>query len=114
MLALTNIEILQRAKARIERGWCKQILAKDQDGANVEAKSLEACTWCLEGALEAEGVEAYNETIPLNIFLRNLLGTDRSLYQWNDDPRRTKQEVLALLDRGIAKLAEEETNANQI
>jgi len=44
-------ELLIRARSLLERGWCRDKAAVDQNGVEVRATSLRAIAWCALGAL---------------------------------------------------------------
>jgi hypothetical protein len=88
-----GLMVLQRARDRIARGWCRGDLSHNGG-------------YCLIGAIMADklkdapddGVYAASEPYV------KLLGfpDQRAAWSWNDSWVRTKAEVLARLDRGIA------------
>ncbi len=50
----TTAEILRRAAARVERGWCRGAYARDARGNPVADGSEPARSWCALGAIHAE------------------------------------------------------------
>lgn len=61
--------------------------------------------FCLDGAIsncfldKPDWLEWYHEYIECRNKLESLI--DDSLVAWNDDPARTREEVIALLDKAI-------------
>lgn len=94
-------EILIAAKANIEKGWCQGVPAIDAYGNPVLPGAESACAFCILGALRRAGgftgaVDARNaiaELVPHGL-----------VANWNDTAGRTKEEVLALFDKAIARL----------
>lgn len=92
-------EALQKGRARVEAGWCKF----DYQGPNN--------TFCALGAIGSSDISdalptvkgALHEALPCG---------HRLISSFNDDPETTKDDVLALFDRAIARC--EETNASQV
>ena len=116
MKATTVKEVLVAARWILTHyGWCKGSLWKDQDDVNIYSTSyissgeakLGCC--CLSGALLL--VDTDNEQVRMKAYdlLENhmeLLGNHMekvSVPSWNDQLNRTKQQVINLLNRAIAK-----------
>lgn len=96
---MTPRDVLVKARELLaEPGrWTQETAARDAAGLPVGATSDAAVCWCLIGALDAvrDGTTALAQ-------LRRTLGCS-SVSAWNDAPERTHADVLALLDRAIAK-----------
>ncbi|HUQ94994.1 MAG TPA: hypothetical protein VM120_25165, partial [Bryobacteraceae bacterium] len=77
---------------------------RDGLGENVFSRDPEACSWCLSGAVRAENSSWSSRRI------RRILTEEvgRILAEWNDDPTTTHGDVMALLDRCIARAEEQE------
>jgi hypothetical protein len=76
----------------IRKGWTRGATARDKHGHYVAILSERAVRWCTLGALNA----AYPTSLKLGRATQRLcqvIGTC-SIPQWNDDPKRTKKEVL--------------------
>lgn len=103
--------VLKKAKALLEtKGWTKGHLAEDKDGVPTHSLSTRATCFCAIGAIErACGREPFN-ALAVGPAIDALTDVLPSSYaepaDYNDAPRRTKAQVLALFDRAI-KLAEE-------
>ncbi len=102
---MTQKELLLQARAKIEKGWCKGAEAKDEGGRSVPPDSAEAVAFCIFGATPGAALP------PLRTALRVRLGRPpwdpASLADYNDGPWRTKEEILALVDKAIT-LAEKD------
>ena len=90
------IELLKK------KGWTQGEYAKNAEGKKVEALQTEACQFCLLGAIMASGgFNSYNAEFSRfatemdEITIR--LGA--RCHDWNDAPNRTKEEVIALLEK---------------
>ena len=104
----TDAQILKEAKAYIERGWCKQALAKDVCGNHVHTHSLRAVAWCAEGAV----IRACQDNSPgpggtvgpschtLKCRLEDTLGGN-CINAFNDSFWTTKRTVLGLFNKTI-------------
>ena len=79
-----------------QKGWCQGVFAKDREGESVLPHSPCAEQFCMLGALGA--VYRDEEYLSATDCLRRTLG-ETSLTAWNDDPTRTKAEVIAALKR---------------
>lgn len=106
-------DILERAKGYVERGWCQGSSATNEQGEVVNPFHPSACCWCAQGAVNAAAFEFRLESwfesavTSLRKELRILGVENPSIPRWNDDPFRTKQEVLDLFDRAIQRLKEQ-------
>lgn len=88
--------IAARKRITPKGAWCQGAAAKDADGCSVYSPDNPAAvSWCALGAtgLGAASGEAdavLDRCVPGN------------LANWNDYPKRTQKEVLALFDKAIA------------
>ena len=99
-----GLELLELARELIERGWCQGADARDSAGADVDPWEPLATSWSLLGAIVAalEEVSGAFGELPLAHLAAALYALaeivdDDSLTEWNDDPRRTRDEVLRAL-----------------
>ena len=106
-MKLTAAESLKRALKLIQKGWTQGTLARDQKGAEVSSSSRSAVQWCALGALTAYKAA---DDIEAAQFIRRCIPAryDNCVSDWNDSPRRTKQEVISVFKKAI-KLAEAQT-----
>jgi hypothetical protein len=107
---VTAREVLMDARGRIQQGWCQGADARDADGRRVAPWSPDARSWSVLGALVAsEGdldVRAHATGAELGravSVLAEAVGSS-SLQAWNDEPERTRDEVVAAFDRALARL----------
>lgn len=99
-------EVLLAAKAKIgtPATWGKWNLASDSAGIYVEPDSLEACRWCLSGALRAVAGSAYGQVRSFMVPLT----TCGYLTEYNDLPTTTHADIMALFDRAIEAAKKQE------
>ena len=99
------IELLRSARDLVRRGWTQQAEGRDAQGTAVEPWQPTATSWSLLGALVAALEEQTDgrKELPL-VQLADALDAlalfvdSDSLADWNDDPRRTQGDVIAVLD----------------
>lgn len=94
---MTTAETLRKAKAALlDRGWCQFVR---EDSLNKKV--------CLMGALSiAEAGNANSRTLmvsPAFRFLETLIGDGKFIWEWNDAPGRTLEQVLEMLDKAIKR-----------
>lgn len=90
----------------VRKGWCQGADATDASGEPVEPWSAEAARWSLLGAIVAalDRPARPGHELPLPA-LATAMGAladlidEPSLARWNDDPLRSQQEVLTVLER---------------
>ena len=96
----TQIEPWDVAIAKIEQGWCQGYSAVDKEGTHVSPSDPRACAFCAIGALAAALPDSYQENEQmswrLRRIMRNKMGKDLLITEWNDDPATTKEDVLAM------------------
>lgn len=105
---MTPIQVFRATRSRLldPTKWTKGAAARDASGRHVAsevggASNSRACSWCLAAALyiESGGRALYAECIEL---LEAIVG--RPVISFNDHETTKHADVVALLDRGIAKL----------
>lgn len=108
--------LLRHAHQLIERGWTQHADARTADDGVVSPWDDRAASWSLLGALVAaveDRAAALGEEAAIGDLARtcmrlaDTLDTD-SLEHWNDDPARTREDVLAALDRAGASTADQD------
>ena len=96
--ATTLLADLHALRDLLAQGWCQGTYARDTFGNAVDCRSSRACAWCLLGGIEI--------TIPFERFpqTEHAIRTEINgcIPLWQDKPKRTQAEVLAMLDRAIA------------
>ena len=99
-----TIGVLARARELIadERRWCRRSFARGWGGIPVSAKSTVAQRFCALGAIMRAAheldVPAENARTALE------WQTIRPIQDWNDDPARRHDEVIAKFEAAIAAL----------
>lgn len=83
----------------ITKGWCQRVSARDKKNNYCLPGGQKATQWCLLGAVFAvhyHSIADYNDVLT---YVKNKLGVAKisSIMEWNDDHKRTKQEVIDLL-----------------
>lgn len=96
-------EDLIKARAKIEAGWCQGAFARDKDQHPADALSVEAVSFCVIGAVLA-CTDDHIRALHLLLRVLNADGSAGCLSTFNDAPSRTKDEVLALFDKTIARM----------
>lgn len=116
---LKQLNILKKARTRVEKGWVAHEIATDANGNPVEPDSPEACEWCLSGALQAAAYEYGNpkaaathrriDEAARTILYANLgkkgfqkVNAVITLANLNDNIITNKDEALEYLDNAIA------------
>lgn len=97
---MTPQEVLLKAADLIENnGWTQNFMARNVEGLSVNQLSIEASCFCILGAmLNISG----NHADDAAKILRDHLNIPH-IAMWNDNPSRTKEEVINAL-REAAKL----------
>lgn len=99
-------EDLIKARAKIEKGWCKGTEAQNENGRPVPPDSAEAVAFCIFGATPGAALPPLRTA--LRVRLRRPPWDPASLADYNDRPWRTKDEVLSLFDEAIALVEKDE------
>lgn len=96
--------LLIRARALIERGWCRGANARDAKGSAIESQSKDATAWCAAGALFAAGLVPDDECWhhPVVRHFQAAIGGNRNIQGFNDD-QETVEPILAAFDRAIKR-----------
>lgn len=109
-------KILKLAKKKIanKKRWCKEAGAKDSEGNFVDPQNDDAIQWCALGAIEFfDGTfdDDIFEVYP-SFYLEKALHRNRVfITTFNDNPKTTHKQIMALYDRAI-KLAEKDEYAS--
>jgi hypothetical protein len=92
-----------------EGAWGQHAFAYDKSDERIPWDDRRACCWCLEGGIKvsarrcAASRRHYNEALDLVKEEIVTLGFFGSVQGWNDRRDTTKEIVLAVIDRAIAK-----------
>lgn len=105
--------VLKRALGKIKKGWNRGAEARNNLGDIVPVSSSSAVSFCSIGAIGAVAHNYYLKDDCFRILAKKLdnisvpPGYDAvgKIVKWNDDPKRTKEEVIKVFEEAI-KLAE--------
>lgn len=107
----TVAEVLERAADLLEEyDWCQGEFAKDSDGCAVVWESDKAQSFCALGVAYRAWSDLGQPHFPLVTSMQGYLDV-RDVTAWNDEPGRTKAEVIAKL-REAATLARRREEAS--
>lgn len=110
---ISDAELLRTARGYIAQGWTQHNVARDAQGDPVTVDSPRAKSWCMLGSVMlAMRNTDWGETNDWRKRVHNrlvdaMLTADpsatgcTSLAQYNDEPGRTVDEVLAVFDTAI-------------
>ena len=79
----------------VRKGWCQGTMARDAQGKYCPEYSSDAIPWCVYGAVYVTYSE---DQLRRERILDMLQSFHIRLSSWNDDPKRTQAEVIALLE----------------
>ena len=82
----------------IKKGWCQGSSARYSDGITCNPESLHAEQWCLHGSVIAAYQEDFAKREGVCEKVYDKLPKGFGMAVWNDDPRRTQQQVIKLLE----------------
>ena len=109
------VSVLKLGRELIEAGWTQGALARNAMQEEVLYVDTHATCFCTSGAIHRAlyknaPVENYGETVD-DVFdiVWDLLGDEYypgGIALWNDNPDRTKEDVLELFDKAIAMAKE--------
>lgn len=96
------LQILTNTKARINSGWCQNYWAKDEKGHCCSYENPNACSFCINGAVLKSRTSPDIDVYDVFRHIRRAGNIpSMGIPLWNDNPNRTKEEVIALLDKAI-------------
>lgn len=100
-----ELRVLQRARKLLESGWCQDMCAQDMQGREVYYDKESAKLFCTLGAVYRAASDLHAQGAAEQLAFKRLTHVldlpprdFDSLGQWNDDPHRTRDDVLALFD----------------
>lgn len=112
------LNILIKAKDIVEKGWCKNSLFRDANGKAIRSTEYtDGCHVCAIGAMKiaalninfqsgeySKALKALGKETPMWPEDYQLRGMQMPIDSFNDQSTTTKQDILNLYDRAIAKL----------
>jgi hypothetical protein len=105
-MGTAGLRLLREARALIAEAWCRGAEARDDAGSKVCPWDDRAASWSLLGAivavLEREASrdrELSTPELATALYALATLVDSDSLVEWNDRPRQTQGNVVAVLDR---------------
>lgn len=98
----TIVEVLEKTKEVIERGWTQGASARNKNGQMVPALNRAAVCWCWMGAHQRAVDELNAWDVEEDVYCAAVLATpEYSLITFNDTPGRVKEDVIAAINRLI-------------
>jgi len=94
-------DYLLAIRAKIEAGWCQNAPALNNDGDEVHIDDPTATRVCLVTAIYQTVPEADLARVYAPIMQSCNVVKDFKLVDWNNDPQRTKDQVLKMLDKAL-------------
>lgn len=93
---------LSRVKALLSMGWTKEAYARDAEHTVCEPDAPQAVCFCVLGACTKVSVEMGHN--PIYHFLEEIRRAGYGdVPTYNDDPDRTKEDILGLCDKVIER-----------
>jgi hypothetical protein len=80
----------------IKKGWTQGALALDKNWKHVPPADPRAVCWCAKGAIWAAHSLNIKRKLAATQKLQDVIG---EITTWNDDLKRTKEEVLAAFEK---------------
>ena len=89
----------------LAEGWCQSTFARDRLGNEVSSYDEGAVAWCMVGAIhkafeDGDAMPTKDEYLSI---LQGIL-PNGGIPRWNDDPKRTQAEVVAMAQQVSRKL----------
>ncbi len=100
------LDVLVDARGLVQAGWTQGAYARNAAGKCTIPSDSDAVSFCALGALaKLVSRESWLFT-PARKALESALGTT-AVSEWNDEPGRTREEVLAVFDGAITSMSVE-------
>lgn len=102
------LSILTRAReALVRKGWTQGLYARDASHSQVTPDDEYAVCFCSMGAVYRYIPKSDKKRTAYHIHalfacVLNIDPTELHMGEWNDDPKRTKEDVLSLYDKAIS------------
>lgn len=113
---MTELQILTGMRDLIARGWVQGPWAVDKEGNSCRHDHPDAVAWCIAGAsyrfFEIDVVTWIRARQRIDDLLPEFHSVSPAV-TFNEVPRRTQAEVLALLDRAIGQCVAEESQQTE-
>lgn len=115
---VTTLQVLKAMRRLLVKGWTQNFDACDRDGLSVDSGNARAVCWCVLGAYDRvlskreENPEVLDLLFKASCKNRLRKPDDHPAYTdigkkkvsilvWNDARRRTKEQVLSMMDKAI-------------
>jgi len=102
------LAILESGLDLITRGWCQNDYAKSAKGLSRKPSDKSARSWCAVGALDCAAQrlnhELYSPAHSAALGCLHTCNNKAPLAEWNDDPSRTKKDVVLLYKSAVEQL----------
>lgn len=100
---VTTADVLNRAADLLEEfGWCQQAEARNYKGVGGDALDPDVARFCIYGALRRAGIDLGAPRY-FGWDCWDAMGLEGAPGPWNDEPGRTKAEVVAALRSAAEK-----------
>ena len=105
-----TVDGLKTARKLIEQGWCQDAYALTADGKEIRGyrDDSSAVAWCVEEAVRRVTLKGpytgARPTVWSSMAAVTGWAEDVDALNWNDEPGRTKAEVLEAFDQAIARV----------
>lgn len=106
---LTALDVLKASRAKLEVCELRKFsFAGDSEGRVISVMDTNAVSFCTLGLIFHVSNEDfdYQRNTKVSEYIQAVIG-ENSIQSWNDQPERTKEDVLEALDKAIA-LAEQD------
>jgi hypothetical protein len=100
---MTTRELLIRAQDLLKKGWVNGGPARSSYGRTVDARSIEACSWSVFGALaavEAPFSKAWEDAM-YRLMKESGEPSPVAFLDWSESMARKPEEILDIFDRAL-------------
>lgn len=101
---------LEDARVLLDRGWCKELSARDREGKGCSPWGESAVNYCAVGSLwraaydkDGEPISKHQEKVYRIVqYVQQFLPSDvQRLADYNDHEERKKEDILSLFDKAL-------------